>query len=231
MVTKKCLSFGVALCFLLPTESRADFWGGDVVVLQQILQNSISQLAQLQQLLGTGQDTLNLLHEVNRGLNQALRLKETINSTMRPGAFSDLQNINSTLQTLEDLYGKIPNTSEKRVQQMTDQTVAEAIQLHNEAFSYADRIDPEAERIKDHALLSSPAGATKLTAQSIGVMIHVLNQILRTNAAMLKLQGEQLALNNRKGKIESAQFKAQYDGMARGLKDLKPTYELPSLQR
>jgi hypothetical protein len=29
-----------------------------------------------------------------------------------------------------------------------DQSVAEAIYLHNEAFQYADSVDPEAERIK-----------------------------------------------------------------------------------
>ncbi len=115
------------------------------------------------------------------------------------------------------------------MQQTMDRSAAEAIHLHNEAFRYADQIDPEAERIKDYAKVVSPQGAEKLTAQSLGVLIHVMNQVLRTNAAMLKLQSEQLALSNRKEKLGSEQFRVQYDGLAKAFGSLKPEYQLPAL--
>ena len=61
---------GIAAVILLmaPQQSRADVFGGDVVVLTQILANSIQQLIQLKQVLSTGQDTFGLVLEVNRGL-------------------------------------------------------------------------------------------------------------------------------------------------------------------
>jgi hypothetical protein len=219
----------LSFCLIFAMPAQADFWGGDLPLLAQILSTTIQQLAQLQSILGTGKDTLGLLRDINRGVRDALDIMQTANATLKPGALSDLNNLQLVLSKIQDLYGRIPNTSEAKMQTMTDQTVAEAIDLHNEAFKYADRIDPEAERIKDYAHLVNPQGAGKLTAESIGVMIHVLNQILRTNAAILKLQSEQLALTNRRGKMQSEQFKAQYEQLGNAFGQLRSNYDLPSL--
>lgn len=224
----------VAVCALFfylfrPGVVRADFWGGDVIVLGQILQNAIQQLLQLKQLLGTGQDTLGLIRDINRGLRDALSLMRTQNTTLSPGVLSQLQNADDVLRAVEQLYGTIPRTAEAPVQRTTDQSVAEAIHLHNEAFRYAERVDPEAERIKDYARVVNPLGAERLTAQSMGVLIHVLNQVLRTNAAILKVQSEQLALANRREKLNSEQYRMQYEGLGRAFGELRPAYELPSL--
>ena len=227
---KRCgITMLLAFCLTFAVPAQADFWGGDLPLLAQILSTTIQQLAQLQSILGTGKDTLGLLRDINRGLRDALDIMQTANTTLKPGALSDLNNLQLVLSKIQDLYGRIPNTSEAKMQTMTDQTVAEAIDLHNEAFKYADRIDPEAERIKDYAHLVNPQGAGKLTAESIGVMIHVLNQILRTNAAILKLQSEQLALTNRRGKMQSEQFKAQYEQLGNAFGQLRSNYDLPSL--
>ena len=220
----------VIATLLIAKPARADFWGGDLPLLAQILANSIQQLAKLQSILGTGQDTLGLLREVNRGLRDAVQLIRTANQTLKPGALSDLGDLDQVLSKVEQLYGRVPNTSEKNLQLLTDRSVAEAIDLHNEAFKYADRLDPEAERIKDYAQVVNPVGAAKVTVQSLGMMIHVLNQILRTNAAMLKLQSENLALQNRRGKLDSEQFKSQYEGVSEAFGQLKSNYQLPSLK-
>lgn len=215
------------LSLTISRPAKADFWGGDLVYLAQILQTAIQQLTQLQSILGNGKDTLNLLRDINRGLRDALGLIRTANQTLRPGVLSDLDNLDQVLSKVEELYGRIPNTSEGKMQLLTDRSVAEAIALHNEAFKYAERLDPEAERIKDYAHVVNPAGAAKVTVQSLGVMIHVLNQILRTNAAILKLQSEQLALQNRRGKLDSEQFKMQYEGVSDAFGQLRSNYELP----
>ncbi len=220
----------LCVSILSANRAHADFWGGDLVYLAQILSNAIQQLAELQSILGTGKDTLQLLQDVNRGVRDALNVIRTGNQTLRPGALSDLNNLDEVLRKVEELYGRTPNTGESKMQMLTDRSVAEAIDLHNEAFKYADRLDPEAERIKDYAQVVNPAGAAKVTVQSLGIMIHVLNQILRTNAAILKMQSESLALTNRKGKLDSEQFKMQYEGVSDAFGQLKSNYSLPSLK-
>lgn len=219
------------LCLILsvPKPARADMWGGDIPLLIEIVTNTLQQITQLRNILGNARESLNYIQDINRGIREAMRIIRTANSGLNPGVLSDIDNLGQLVGVVEQLYGRVPQTPEARMQRTTDQSVAEAIHLHNEAFRYAKTIDPEAERIKDYARVASPQTAEKLTAQSLGVLIHVMNQILRTNAALLKLQSEQLALSNKKEKLNSEHFKMQYEGLSRAFSELKPSYTLPKL--
>ncbi len=209
-----------------PNNAYADFWGGDIPLLTEIVANTLQQLEQLKSILGTGSDTLGLLKDINSGLRDALTLARTQNSTLYPGVLSDIQSAGAMMDLVEQLYGKVPRTPEASMQKTTDQSVAEAIYLHNEAFKYADSVDPEADRIKEYAKDVSPLGAGRLTAQSVGVVINVLNQVLRTNAAILKVQSEQLALQNRREKLSSEQFSTQYRELGDAFQALNGGYKL-----
>jgi hypothetical protein len=226
---KKIVAFMLCVMLATPTPARADFFGGDLPLLASILAQAIQQLAQLRSILGTGADTLTYIHDINRGIRDAMSIIRTQNSTLTPGIMSQLETVDQLMGAVENLYGKVPNTAEAPLQSTTDQSVAEAIHTHNEAYKYAQTVDPEAERIKDYARFVSPLGAERLTAQSLGVIITVLNQILRTNASILKIQSEQLAGGNRRDKVESQHFKMQYEGLSRAFGKLKPEYDLPTL--
>lgn len=210
-------------------EARADFWGGDLVYLAQILQQAIVQVQTLQTILGTGKDTLTFMRDLNKGLQDALRVIDTANRTLKPGNLSDLNNLTEVVREIESIYGKIPQTSEAKLQSTNDMSVAESIELHNEAFKYADKVDPEAERLKEYAEVASPQGAAKASLQAQGMQVHVLNQILRTQAALLKIQSEQLSMQNRKSKLQSEQFRSQYSEISSTLQGPKPGFDLPSL--
>lgn len=218
-----------AMLFSVSIPARADFWGGDLVYLAQILQQAIMQVEQLRSILGNGRDSLNFMRDLNQGLRDAIRLINTMNRTMNGGNLSDIRDLTNLIKELETIYGKIPATSESKIQSTHDLTVAQSIQLHNDAFRYADEIDPEAERMKQYAQVASPQGAAKASLQAQGVQIHVLNQILRTNAALLKVQSENLAFQNRKAKIQSEQFRQQYSELARSLQGFKPGFTLSSM--
>jgi hypothetical protein len=227
-IKKGLLPLMAALLLTLSPPAKADFWGGDIPILMQILAQAIQQVSQLQAILGTGKDSLNFMHDLNKGLRDAMTLQQTLNRTIKSGNWN-LNDVNDILRQMERLYGKIPRTAEAKMQSTHDMTVAESIQLHNDAFRYADDVDPEAERMKRYANVASPQGAAKASLQAQGVTIHVLNQLLRTNAALLKVQSEQLAMQNRKSKLQSEQFRDQYDELGRILRDSKGGFDLPSL--
>ena len=211
LVVSLCLSFAI----IGPTKSaRADFWGGDIPLLIQIVANTLEELVRLKQIIQNGKDSLDFMRDINDGIREAMGIMRTMNEALHPGVLSQYQTPEEMLRAIQDIYGMIPKSAEEKTQAFTDQSVAEAITLHNKAFDYADRIDPEAERIKDYARNTSPAGSAKLTAQALGVLIHVSDQILRTNAAMLKILSENVALQNRSSKINSEHFKMQYQGLA-----------------
>lgn len=223
------LLFTLLLYLLKASPAYGDFFGGDLPLLAKIVANTIQQISELQKIAGLGKENLQYFRDLNRGLNEALNLAKTVNQQLSPGVLSDLQGAEQALKIIQELYGAVPKTAEARMQQTMDRSAAEAIDLHNAAFRYADEIDPQAEQIKDYARVVSPQGAEKLTAQSLGVLIQVLNQVLRTNATMLKLQSQQLALENKRAKVGSEQFRLQYESLARAFGSLRPEYRLSGL--
>jgi hypothetical protein len=214
--------------FFVPQKSEA-FFGSDVVVLVQILSNSIQQLAQLRQIFSTGTDTLGLLRDINHGIRDGLGVIQIIDPKFNPGLYGNLETAERVLAVIKDLYGKIPQTPEARLQQAQDQSISESIAMNGKLFKFADSVDEESQKILNHANVVSPLGAAKLNAQSIGVLIKVTTQVLRTNSMMLKMMSENMALQNRKEKIESAQFKTQYSGLSDALGKLPGKTKLGSL--
>ena len=219
--------FIILLC-LFSVKTTFAFWGGDLIYLSQILQKSILQLEQLNKITGVNKDTLKLLKATNRGLHEAIYIGETTNRTLKAGTFSKLRNLNETIHAVKRLYGRIPKTRESELQKKTDLTVAESLVHHKEAFKYASKIDIEAQKMKNYAHRASQVGATKTLLEGQAIMIHTLNQILRTNAALLKIQTQQLALKNKNDKNHSRQFQVQYSELSSAFKNLKPNYQLTS---
>lgn len=210
-------------------KARADLFGGDVVVLTQILLQTIKQLYELKQIVSTGEDTLSLLRDINSGVRHGLNIIKIINPKFNPGIYGALDRVDQIQRAIEDLYGLIPLGSEYRLQLAQDLSASESIAMNGTLFRYADSVDEETKRIIAHAEAVSPQGAGKLTAQSIAVLIGVTTQLLRTNSMMLKMMGQNMALSNRKEKIQTQQFKTQYEGISSALGGTLKSVPLNSL--
>ena len=221
----------VFLCFtlILPKPAKADLFGGDVAVLLKILVQSIQQLQQLKLILKNGGDTLSLIRDLNRGISEGLRVIRILNPKFNPGLYGSLETAEQVQKIIEELYGSIPQTSEYRLQEAQDRTVSESIVMNGRLFQYADEVDVESKRIIDHAQDVSPQGAAKLTAESLAILIGVTTQVLRTNSMMLKMMGQNMALANRREKLESQQFITQYEGLSSALRGLPKEANLKSL--
>jgi hypothetical protein len=213
----------ISLC-LVPCTSKAFF---DTPVLLEILANAIKQYIELRNIFQTGVNQLNLLREINRGLNDIVQLAQTAGIQIDPGLFKDLRSAEQALAQFQQIYGIVVDSPEARVQRNTDQVVAESVAVNNELYSYATEIDRIGNQIKDYSRLASPGGAQKLTAQSMGVMIHVLNQGLRAQATGLKLQASYIAQENKKEKDQVAGFLKSSDILVSSLKNSQTHFERP----
>lgn len=213
---------GLVLCFslMMPTPARADMFGGDVVILAKILIQTIQQLHQLKMIFDNGRDTLSLMRDINRGIREGLRIIQIIDPKFNPGIFGSLETAESVQRAIEELYGSIPQTSEYRLQEAQDRAASESIAMNGTLFDYADDVDSEAKRIISYAQNVNPQGAAKLTAESLAILIGVSTQVLRTNSMMLKMMGQNMALANRKEKLQAMQFKTQYQEISSGLGNL-----------
>lgn len=224
------LAVTLSLSMLKPVPSRADLFGGDVVVLTQILVQAIQQLVQLKQIVSSGADTLSLWRQINQGIRDGISVIQILNPKFNPGLYGSLETAEQVARALQDIYGLIPQSAEARLQEAQDRSASESIAMNGTLFRFADQADEESKRIISHSRLVNPQGAAKLTVQSVAVLIGVSTQVLRTNSMMLKLMGENLALQNRKEKLQSAQFKSQYDGISGALNGLPKNVKLPAIK-
>lgn len=211
------------------TPARCDFFGGDIPILLSILSNSLSQLAQLRSILGAGKDSLSLLQDINKGLNDSLNLMRTVSPSTDPGLYSDWRKGGQSLQAVQSIYGSPVPSRELRVQQDADLSVAEAVSLNNSIYTYTTQIDEIGEQVKAASHSSSPGGAQKLTAETLGVMLHVMNQSLRAQATGLKLQAQTLAIQNHKEKEGSRQLITDANTLSTAMKTDSLNFAIPRL--
>ncbi len=224
----KKIKFGlliVIVTFSMP--SHASIFGEETAVLAQILANAVQQLAQLKSILDNGRDSLGLIRDINRGINDSLNLVRTISPNTDPGLYKEWQKVSIAISELESIYGIAIQSKDLQVQKDTDQSVAEAVSLNNSIYSYTKSIDEIGEMIKSESHYVSPGGAAKLTAQSLGVMLNLQNEMLRTQATGLKLQAQALALQNRKDKERTRQMVDSADKLQNALAQTSPNFNLP----
>jgi hypothetical protein len=219
-----------ALAFLLLFQARparADLFGGDVAVLVQILAQNIKQLIELQSIVSNGRDNLALMREINRGINDSLNLIRTISPYVDPGMYGELKKIEQVVQKFGVVFGTVVDSPDAPAQRSVDTAVAEAITMNNAIYSYTAEIDKIGEEIKSYSHAVSPGGAAKLTAQSMGVILHVMTQQLRAQGTMLKLQAQGIAQNNKREKDSSAEFVRSASAISSALKGSNPKFERP----
>ena len=224
---KKLFCTVIAVMGFFCPKAQADMFGGDNVILAQILQNAVTQLAQLRSILQTSNDTLGLVKEINRGINDSLSMAQTLGVRIDPGLYRQLRQVDEALQAVERIYGAPVPSILAEIQRNTDTTTAEAISFNNDLNEYARNIDHIGEEIKAYSHVVSPGGAAKLTAESMGVMIHVMNQQLRATGQGLKLQAQMMANQNKKEKDQTAQYLQESDSLKAKMVSINPTFEVP----
>lgn len=218
---------GVLLMMSVPKKAKADFWGGDVVVLLKILANAVIQLQQLQQAVSTAQDSLSIAKDLNRGINDVLSLMRTSFPESELGIYKNWDNLEQALGQMDSIYGSAMTAKQFAHQGHLDQSVAEAILLYNKITKYSKRVDLIGENVKSQSRHASPKGAVRLQAQVSGVQLHVANQSLRTQGALLKLEAQNSALKNKKDKDETRFFLNSATQLKQAMKDHEPVYKTP----
>lgn len=224
---KKLLAIFITGLILLPFEASADMFGGDIVVLTQILAQTIQQLVQLKQIFQSGKDSLDLVRDINRGINDSLNIVRTVYPDLDPGIYRDWDKIDRAMRGVQEIYGAVAPSKDAPIQRDTDQNIAEAISLNNSIYKYTKDIDEIGEAIKQYSHSVSPGGAQKLTAESLGIILNVMNQSLRAQATGLKIQAQSLAVQNHREKESTRQTLETANVMSESMKAQDVSFRMP----
>ena len=183
--------------------ARADLFGGDVAVLSQILIQAIRQIAELQTLIGTSRQTVSILDEMNRGVKEVLRLADTAHVKLPKQVYDQANSIDLAMRTAESIYGSIPKNGQL-ISRDHYQSGVEGLYLSEDAFDYSLLLDETAERVKTSAVVANQASATRLTAETLGVVVEGISHSNR-------IQAKNLEISSTNRLEESAKSNANYE--------------------
>ena len=143
--------------------------------------------------------------EINSGLEASIRLMESL-PIKDEKILGQLRTFQRSLQEIEKIYGAIPKSPDQPFQQVNDMAVAESLKMVSNATDYAEKQEMNSARLEARSWDMSPKGAMRMQAQVSSQILLTLNQILRMNAQLLKMQSADLAAKNREEKQDVMKF-------------------------
>ena len=102
-----------------------------------------------------------------------------------------------------------------------DQTVAESLRMITSFKNFTRQQEENSLRIAIQGRQASPRGAARMQVESSAQILKSLNQLIRLNTQMLKLQSESLAMNNKTDKDSVHRFQKIDQDLGKGFKNLK----------
>lgn len=205
--------------------ARADLFGGDVGVLMQILQENIRHYYQLQEMIKQGQNADSYLRWINRGLDNSIGLLQSL-PIKDEKVLSELKEFRQAMGKVSTLYGQVPRSPEEALQLLHDQTVAESLRMATSFKAYSETQEMNSNLARIQARDASPKGAARMQVEMSADILKSLSQLIRLNTQMLKLQSEQLAINNKSSKEGVANFQKVSRDLGSGFSNFKPDMKL-----
>lgn len=189
---------------ILPPESKAFLGDGgagwaNAVYLAKILAEDIKRYQQLKMMIDQAKGNDKYMRFINQGLENSIGLMNSL-PVKDERILGELLSYQSALKSVNNIYGAIPKSEEAALQLLNDQTVAESFKMVNASKEYSKMQEENALKISIQSREASPKGAARMNAEVNAQILHTLNQLLRVNGQILKLQSESLAMTNKEGK-------------------------------
>lgn len=218
----------MVLSVILPLPSFAFFDGSgwvQVTYLIKILEENYRRFYQLKQIIDLSRNQNDFLRQLNAGLDNSIGILDSM-PIKDERVLAELRNFRQSVAKVTALYGAIPQSPEQALQLLHDQSVAESLKMANEFKDYSEVQERNSRIIASQARQASPKGAVRMQAETSAEILQSLSQLIRLNTQMLKLQSEQLALNNKSSKEGVANFQRVNRDLGTGFSRFKPQMNL-----
>lgn len=171
-------------------------------------------------MIGQGQDHADFLRELNSGLENSIGLLESL-PVKDEKILAELREFQGALKSVTEVYGSVPKSQEALMQTLHDQTIAESLRMVNTFKDYSDAQEQNSIIIAAQSREASPKGAARMQAETSAQILRSLSQLIRLNTQMLKLQSEQLGMNNKIGKESVGNFQRVNQDLGRSFQSFK----------
>ena len=154
--------------------------------LIKILAEAVKQYQELSQISDATNQYKNLLERYHQGIDEALRLLESL--PVRD------ENILGAIKGFRDAVSELKmsmawsQTAQRHRCSAYKTTQSESMRVIEQLKAYADRQERNADAARSYAKDASPKGAARVSVETNAEILHTLNQLLRINGQMLKIQ-------------------------------------------
>jgi hypothetical protein len=173
-----CIAF---FCFQVP--AKADFWGGDIPLLSQIVLNTLHTLYEMERQTSMLKDQMDGIKE------RVVRIK-TISELVQPSSWSEWKNPEDALRRLRAIYFTLPPEYRTEKSSQIEQELSRAMNSISRIGAEANSTFQSGKELEQKAASASPGVAQKLAASGIGslVALEAQSQVLQSHIASLLAQ-------------------------------------------
>lgn len=223
----------IVICLFLLISSKSYAFLGDggagwaqIPYLAKILVENVKRYQQLRMMIKQVKNRDQYIRLLNAGIENSIGLLESL-PIKDQKILGELKNFKQSFDTVQNIYGSIPKSPEEALQRLQDQTVAESINMANSLKEYSKKQERNALNISEQSRRASPKGASRMNTQVNAQILHTLNQLLKVNGQILKLQSEMFALKNKEGKESVGNFQKVNDSIANGKNYIPYDFDMP----
>jgi hypothetical protein len=217
------LIFG-GIVFYPIKEIQADMWGGDIPLLIQIIAKTIEQIEELNQIISTTRQTVGVLEDMNSGIKEVLRLANTAHIPLPPQVYQQANTIAQATETARSIYGDPPMNAPVSTRTHF-QSGTEALFLSQDAFDYSTFLDQTGENVKASSIGANQSAATRLTAETLGVVVEAISHTNRLEAKGLEISATDRLENSQKDAANYESFIETNNAIENGFR----SYDAPDL--
>ncbi len=178
--------------FLLSSQSaRADFWGGDLPLLAQIVTNTLYTLYQLQ-------SQTKMMEEEMNGIKDRINRVQTIAEVAQPSTWDQWKDPAEALRRLKVIYHTLPKEYHSDKAQAIEDELSKAMNAIARIGPGAQSSFHSGKELERRGSDASPGVAQKLTASGVGSLVSLESQSLVLQSHITSLLTQVLADANEK---------------------------------
>jgi len=211
------------LCLCMPFNAFAIIGDGgagwaQIPYIIKILAENVKRYKQLRLMITQAKDHKQYLRLINSGLENSIGLINSL-PIKDEKILAELRTFKKSYDTILDVYGKVPKSKEELLHTLHDQTVAESLRMVNSFKDFARKQDENSIMLNVQSRNASPKGAARMQVEASSNILRSLNQLIKVNGQMLKMQSEILAMTNKNGKDNVIRYQKIDQDLRKGFKN------------
>ena len=173
----------ILLFSLSPYSARADFWGGDLPLLAEIVTNTLNTLMELR-------NQSQLMEDEMAGIKDRIHRIRTIADVVQPSTWNQWKDPREAMRRLKMIYYTIPKEYRSEKSDSIEYELSRAMNMISRISGEAHTTFLSGKELERRGADASPGVAQKLTASGVGTLVamEAQSQVIQSHITSLLTQ-------------------------------------------